>query len=209
MMRGRLAIISLCCIATVSCSHLFTYPFSLTDPTVWHQFNGNRGRILCGAPSCVDVNQTLLDNSVKCTSIESLPNVTTAWEMCGVNISAALCAAQKQVCELAVEERNVSLTYFPDHPPPASPPMAPSSPPAPPCGSDCLFDFLGLVSLEGTVAAVLGAVASGMAVLCTAGIVFMVRRSHGTRDVPQEVHLSAVSEREPMGRAKGDMSDVV
>eukprot|EP00966_Prymnesium_polylepis_P269509 6226209-Prymnesium_polylepis.1 len=99
-MRGRLAIISLRCIATVSCSH--GNPFSLTDPTVWHHLNGSvgsvdsRGRILCAARSCVDVNQTLLDNSVKCTSAESYPNVTTAWETCGVNISAALCAAQKQ-----------------------------------------------------------------------------------------------------------------
>lgn len=60
---------------------------------------------LCVEPACTDSSlNSLLDNSVVCTSIPSEPDADNVWTMCGAGVSVDLCNRQKAACELAVDQ---------------------------------------------------------------------------------------------------------
>jgi len=59
---------------------------------------------LCTTPSCTNTTlNTTLDGSVSCFRVESEPDVTNVWRICGGGESTELCARQRLACDFQVD----------------------------------------------------------------------------------------------------------
>uniref|UniRef100_A0A7S4F3X7 Choline transporter-like protein n=1 Tax=Chrysotila carterae TaxID=13221 RepID=A0A7S4F3X7_CHRCT len=68
---------------------------------------------LCATPSCSNTTlNATLDYSVRCFFVESEPEATNVWRICGSGESAALCERQRSACELQVDKVD-SETFTP------------------------------------------------------------------------------------------------